>query len=173
MGPPVIQNLRNVHDLLRLRVLGAAQHKIIILCAVVRRIQSSRRIKQFPLYHDEVAKIVHAAQKIRVVIRFKMRLKILLSFSVDLVLVCIEQSRLRFFLQNFHTLIQRIRCKQIIMIAKGDEISGCFRKSCVCIFCNAKLFLIPHDFQFLCLFRVSMLKFIQKSVKRRVLPATI
>ena len=59
------------------------------------------------------------------------------------------------------------------MIAKGDEISGRFRKRRVCIFCNAKLFLIPHDFQFLCLFRVSMLKFVQKPVKWRVLPAAI
>ena len=57
----------------------AAQNKIIILCTVILAVKTSRMRDKITLCHQKMADVIVAAQKIRVVIRLEIRLKILAS----------------------------------------------------------------------------------------------
>ena len=142
MAPPVIQNLRNVPDLSRRRLLRTAQHEVIVLRAVIRRIEIPRALLQICLYNDQMAEIVHTAEQIRIIIRLKMWLKIAVSRTIYFVLVAVDQLSIRMIIQHPHAFIERIRRKEIVVIAKRDEIPGHCPERRICILRNVKLLIV-------------------------------
>ena len=83
---PVIEDLRDMDDLLRL--FRASKDKIIILCSVELRIQKTDPVDQSSLYDQQVADIVDGRQEIRIIIRLQVRLHVLVA-DADLVLIAV------------------------------------------------------------------------------------
>ena len=73
----MIQHPRDMNDLSGF--FCTAQNKIIILRTVIPAVKTSRMRDKITLCHQKMADVIVAAQKIRVVIRLEIRLKILAS----------------------------------------------------------------------------------------------
>lgn len=84
MRPPVVEYLRNVANPVRL--LRAAQNKIIVLRTVILTIKSSDLLKKSSGYDQKMADVVIASQQIRIEIRLQVRLKVLTPITGNLVL---------------------------------------------------------------------------------------
>mgnify|MGYP000178769324 CR=1 FL=1 len=89
MRPPMVKYLRNVANPIRL--LRAAQNKIIVLRTVILTIKSSDLLKKSSGYDQKMADVVIASQQIRIEIRLQVRLKVLTPITGNLVLIGVEQ----------------------------------------------------------------------------------
>ena len=72
-----------------------------------------------------MADIIDRTQQIYVIIRFEMRLEELVSIHRHLIFIRIQHLCLRFLIQCFHTLIQRM-CRQfVVVIGKYHKLTRC------------------------------------------------
>ena len=100
-----------------------AENKIIILGPVVLRPHHACPFDDRPFHHQQMADVIHRAQKIRIVIRLKMGLKELISVHGHFIFVRIDDLRLRLFIQFLYTAKQRVRRQHIVMVGKSDPLS--------------------------------------------------
>ncbi len=135
MGTPVIQQFRNMHDMLRLR--GQTQNHIMVLAAVELRSEQLRSFQQFSVKHAEMTDVIICAQ----IVDCKIRLKVERNHIVNAVSVkCgfITVYIIRTFLTDcFHIFIQHRRMQHIVVVKKSDVFSVCQRKAEIGISRNA------------------------------------
>ncbi len=77
--------------------VDAPQHKIKILGAVVRLVQTPRLLQQLCRKHQKMTEIIVVPQKFQIKIRLKMRSAVHGSFCVDFVFIRINHRRLSLF----------------------------------------------------------------------------
>ena len=169
MASPVIEDLRNMIYFLRLHRLHTAENKIIILGPVKLRTEQSHLIHHVSSHYKQVADIVHRAEKIRVVIRFKMRLKEFMSVHGHFVLVGIKKPDLPVLVQGLYALVQRVRRQHIVMIGKGDKISRGRLHTRVGVFRNPERPAVAHHADPL----IRSLQLVQQPGKRRRFAASV
>ena len=121
MTAPVIQNPGNMDDLLCL--FTAAENKIKILGSVKFFPEISRQLCHLSLYHKNMADIIIIPETEQVEIRFKMRIKIMLSVHADLVLICVYYICI-LIVNGLYDLKQRVRLQSIVMVAEHQVFSS-------------------------------------------------
>ena len=72
-----------------------------------------------------MADIIYSAEQIRVIVRFEMWLKKFMSVHGHFIFVRIYHQCSRMIIQSFYTFKQSMLCQFIIMICKGNKITGC------------------------------------------------
>ena len=169
VASPVVQNLGHMTDFFILHSFHTAKNKIVILGSVELFAQHSNFICYLAGYHKKMADIVYCAQKIRIVIRLKMRLEEFVSVHGHFIFVRVDHQRLRLLVKGFHTFKQSMRCQLIVMVCKCNKIPGrCFYGT-VCILGDLQCTVMGDYFDPF-IFRRN---FFQNSCYRRIIPASV
>ena len=116
-----------------------------------------------------MADVIHGAEKIRVEIRFHMRLKKFISIHGHLIFIGIQHIRFGMFIHCFGTLKQGVWCQHIVMVCKHQILPGGCLNSCIGIFRNLQR-LLMGNYPDSGIFR---LVFFQKCRKARILSAAV
>ena len=124
-----------------LRRLRAAEHEIIVLGSVKRRIKQPDALKKRLLHDRQMTDVVHRGQEIRVIVRLQVRLHVLVA-DADLVLVAVKEFRIRVFADRVRIFVERVRCKEVIVVGKCNEVALCRLKRLVGVLGNSELLLI-------------------------------
>ena len=120
--------------------LGAAENKIVILCTVKFLTETAHPCDEKFFHNKQVANIVYACQKIRIKVRFEMRIKQSSSVHIQLVLIGVDHICLRIFIDGFRALKESVRSHSVIVIRKNNEITGCHIHGCVGVSCDTEVF---------------------------------
>ena len=92
MAAPVIKDLRNMADFLRLHRLDTAENKIIILSSVKFAAQHSHFLDHVFVHHEKMADIIDRTEQIRVVVRLEMRLEKLVAVHGHFIFIGIKNT---------------------------------------------------------------------------------
>ena len=98
MAAPVIKDLGNMINLFRLYIFHTAENKIIILSPVKLLTKHSNLTDDLSVHHKKMADVVYRTQKIRIVIRLKMRLEKLVAIHGHFILIGIKNTDVPVFI---------------------------------------------------------------------------
>ena len=174
MTAPVIQNLWNMDNFFRL--FAAAENKIKILGSVKFFPEISRLLCHLSFYCKNMTDIIIIPETEQIKIRFKMRIKIMLSVHADLVLICVNHISI-LIINCLYNLKQRIWLQSIVMITehqvfpsgKLHGLIGVHRNTTV----GFQLFITDPYLMSVIFFQKLMNVFVRASVCQTKLPVSI
>ena len=92
MAAPVIKDPGNMINLLRLYIFHTTENKIIILSPVKLLAKHSNLTDDLSVHHKKMTDVVYRTQKIRVIIRLKMRLEKLVAVHGHFIFIRIKNT---------------------------------------------------------------------------------
>jgi hypothetical protein len=115
----VVEHARHVLD--PVRSFRQPQHQLVVLHAVERRIEAADAFDEAPPHDEQVPDVHHAAEELRGPVGLEERMAEPAA-AVDLVLVGVDDIRVRLLVQHADALEQRVVVELVVVVEEGDEL---------------------------------------------------